>query len=50
MDRRNLCDGFNFYNDVVFNDQIGAKTGFQTDVLVDNRNRLLLDDRQPTFA
>jgi hypothetical protein len=49
VDRRNLGDRFHFDDYAVFNHQIGPKADFEPDILVDDRDRLLLDHRQPSL-
>ncbi len=47
VNRGEKSDGFHFHNHLVFNDQIGPKSGVDADALIDHRNRLLPDDTEP---
>ena len=47
VDREERLDGFDFDDDLVFDDQICAEAGVDTNLLIDRRNRLLAHRVEP---
>src|SRR5437588_11145692 len=47
VDRSDQLDGFDFDDNLIFDDQIGLESGIDADILIDHRNRLLAHVRKP---
>ena len=47
VDRGQRLDGFDFDDDLVFDDQVGPESGVDADVLLDHRNWLRRTVRRP---